>query len=127
MRNKVKFIIDGAFFATLISRPQYIMVYVEQHPNGISNMTLDVICSKVRKTVVQTLETVILNMKYKPYRTLSIEQPFELAFTCTLEDSHSDHFMVIIEDCIGHRATCLKSHVNFNIKDRHLIWFKVKV
>ena len=129
MRNKAKFIIDGAFFATLVSRPQYIMVHVEQHPKARCKTTLEVICSKVRKTIVQTLETVILNMKYKPYGTLqgSIEQPFELAFTCNLEDSHSDHLMVVTKDDSGHHAKCLKSQVDFDLKDRHLIWFMVSI
>jgi hypothetical protein len=129
MRNKAKFIIDGAFFATLVSRPQCIMVHVEQHPKARCKTTLEVICSKVRKTVVQTLETVILNMKYKPHGTLqvSIEKPFELAFTCNLEDSHSDHFMTVTEDDSGHHAKCLKSRVDFDLEDRHVIWFKVRI
>ena len=129
MRNKVKFIIDGAFFATLISRPQYIMVRIEQHPKARCKTTLEVICSKVRKTVIQTLEAVILNMKYKPYGTLqvSIEKPFELAFTCNLEDSHSDHLMIVTKDDSGHHAKCLKSHIDFDLEDRHLIWFKVRI
>ena len=129
MRNKAKFIIDGAFFATLVSRPQYIMVHIEQHPRARCKTTLEVICSEVRKTVVQTLETVILNMKYKPYRTLqvSIEQPFELAFNCNLEDSHNNHFMIVTMDDNGHHARCLKSQVDFDLKDKHLIWFKVRI
>jgi hypothetical protein len=128
MRNKVKFIIDGAFFATLVSRPQYIMVHVEQDPEARCRTNLEVICSKVRNTVVQTLETVITNMKYKPYGALqaSIEQPFGLAFTC-IKDSHSDHFMTVTKDDSGHHATCLKNHINLNLKDRHLIWFKVRI
>ena len=129
MRNKAKFIIDGAFFATLISRPQYIMVYIEQHPRARCKTTLEVICSKVRKTVVQTLETVILNMKYKPYGTLqaSVEQSFELAFTCSLDNSHTDHFMAVAKDDGAHHAKCLKSRVNFDLEDRHLIWFMVSI
>ena len=129
MRNKAKFIIDGAFFATLISQPQYIMVHVEQHPKARSKITVEVICSKVRKTVVQALETVILNMKYKPYRTLqvSIQQPFELAFTCNLEDSHNNHFMIVTMDDNGHHAKCLKSQVGFDLEDKHLIWFMVRI
>ena len=127
MRNKAKFIIDGAFFATLVSRPQYIMVHIEQHPEARCKTTLEVICSKVRKIVVQTLETVILNMKYKPYGTLqvSIQQPFELAFTCScsLKD---EHFMITTKDESGYHAKCLKSLISLNLKDKHLIWFKVR-
>ena len=126
-RNKVRFIIDGAFFATLVSRPQYLMVHVERHPRSRSKSTLQAICSNVRKTVVQTLETVVSNMKYKPYGKLQelTSQPFELAFTCNLEDSHSDHFMIVTKDDDGRHAKCLKSNINFDLEDRHLMWFKV--
>ena len=131
MRNKAKFIIDGAFFATLVSRPQYIMVHVEQHPKARCKTTLEVICSKVRKAVVQILETVILNMKYKPYGILHTppEQPFELAFTCNLEDSHCNHFMTVTKDDVdsGHHAKCLNSHIDFNLEDKQMIWFKVRI
>ena len=129
MRNKIKFLIDGTFFATLISRPQYIMIHVERHQRARYKSTLEVICSKVRKAVVETLETIISNMKYKPYGTLQVSsmQPFELAFTCNLEDSHSDHFMTVTKDDSGHHAKCLKSHINFDLEDRHLIWFKVRI
>ena len=129
MRNKVEFIIDGAFSATLVSRSRYIMVHVEQHPKARCKSTLEVICSKVRKTVVEALETVISNMKYKPFGTLqiSIGQAFELAFTCYLKDSHSDHFMIVTKDDSGHHAKCLKRHIDLDLEDRHLIWFKVKI
>ena len=128
MRNKAKFIIDKAFFATLISRPQYIMIHIEKHQKARCKTALEVICSKVRKAVIQALETVISNMKYKPYGALQvlIEQPFELAFACNLENSHSDHFM-IVKDNSGHHAECLKSQVGFDLEDRHLIWFKVSI
>ena len=127
MRNKAKFIIDGAFFATLISQPQYIMVHVEQHPEARCTTTLEIICSKVRKIIIQTLETIILNMKYKPYGTLQvlIQQPFELAFTCSCS-LKEEHFMIITKDESGYHAKCLKSLINLNLKDRHLIWFKVR-
>ena len=105
------------------------MVHVKQHPKARCKTTLEVICSKVRKIVVQTLETVILNMKYKPYETLQVssEQPFELAFSCNLEDSHSDHFMMVTKEDSGHHAKCLKSRVDFDLEDRHLIWFMVSI
>ena len=129
MRNKAKFIIDGAFFATLISRPHYIMVHIEQHPKARCKTTLEVICSKVRKAVVQTLETVILNMKYKPYGILHIppEQPFELAFNCNLEDSHCNHFMTVTKDDSGYHAKCLNSHIDLDLEDKQMIWFKVRI
>ena len=129
-KNKVKFLIDGAFFAILVSRPQHITVCVERHPKARCKSTLEVICSAVRQTIVGTLETVISKMKYKPYETLllSSKQPFEPAFTCScLDDSHGDHVMILTEDESGRHATCLKSDIVLDLEDRHLIWFKVRM
>ena len=129
-KNKVKFLIDGAFFAILVSRPQHITVCVERHPKARCKSTLEVICSAVRQTIVGTLETVISKMKYKPYETLllSSKQPFELAFTCScLDDSHGDHVMTLTEDESGRHAMCLKSDIVLDLEDRHLIWFKVRM
>ena len=127
MRNKAKFIIDGAFSATLVSQPQYIMVHVEQHPNARSKITLEVICSEVRKKVVQTLETVILNMKYKPYGTLQVskERPFHLAFTCSREPDC--RFMTVTKDDKDYYAKCPKCKFNSILDSKHLIWFKVRI
>ena len=129
-KNKVKFIIDSAFIATLISRPQYIMVCIERHPRARCKLTLEEICTTVRQTIVGTLETVISKMKYKPYESLHLtsKQPLELAFACCncLEDSHSDHLMIVAKDENGHHAICLKSGITFDLEDMHLIWFKVR-
>ena len=128
-RNKVEFIIDDAFSATFTSRPQYIMVDVKQHPNARCKLTLEVICSAVRQTIVRTLEAVISKMKYKPYESVLIsnKQPFELAFTCCLEDSHNDHFMTVAKDDSGYHAKCLKRHIALDLNDTHLFWFKVSI
>ena len=127
-KNKVKFVIDEAFFATVISRPQYIMVYVEQCPNTLCESKLEEICTTVRQTIVETLETVISKMKYKPYESLHVssKQPFELAFACCQADSHSDHLMIVAKDKRGRHAKCLKDKVASYLKDMHLIWFKVR-
>ena len=129
-KNKVKFIINRAFFATFISQPQYIMVYVEKHPKATCKSTVEEICTTVRQRIVETLETVISKMKYVPYESLfaivSSKLPFKLAFTCSLEDSHSDHLMTVAKDESGYHATCLKDSVTFDLEDMHLIWFKVR-
>ena len=62
-KNKVKFIIDGAFFVTLISRPQYIMAYIEQHPKARCKLRLEEICSTVCRIIAGTLNSVISKMK----------------------------------------------------------------
>ena len=129
-KNKMKFIIDGAFIVTLISRPQYIMVCIEQHPKARCKLTLEEICTTVRQTIVGTLETVISKMKYKPYQSLHLtsKQPLELAFACCncLDDSNSDHLMTVAKDENGRHAICSKSSITFDLADMHLIWFKVR-
>ena len=123
-RNKLRFVIDEGFFVTLISRPQYLEIYVERHPQSMSEHSLCFICSTVRQTVVQTLETVLSDMKYKPFKTplFPTEQPFNLAFTCSLDDLHSDHLM-IVDNKSRYRAKCLKSHIAFRLHEEHLLWF----
>ena len=128
MRNKVTFCIDQAFFATLISRLQYIELQVSRHLQARSDRSLPDICYTVQQTVVGTLKTVISKMKYKPYtkvdtQLFSNEQPFDLAFTCCLEDSHSDHLMKIVKDTSGQHAECLNSLIALNLKNEHFVWF----
>ena len=125
MKNKVIFCIDNSFYATLISRPHYLEIQVEQHPLARSSRSLPDICDNVRQTLVETLESVIDNMKYRPYaaQASSTEQRlFHLAFTCWCgEDTHSEHLMNVFEDqCYG---KCLKSHIYLDLKREHLIWF----
>ena len=86
------------------------------------------ICYTVQQTVVGTLKTVISKMKYKPYTKIDIqlfsnEQPFDLAFTCCLEDSHSDHLMKVVKDTSGQHAECLNSLIALNLKNEHFVWF----
>ena len=123
-RNKLRFIIDNGFFVTLISRPQYFEVHVEQHLQSITKYSLSLICSAVLQTVVETIETVIAEMKYKPFKTpfLPAERPFNLAFTCCLDDSHSDHLM-IVDSKNQHHVQCSKNHVAFRLPEEYLLWF----
>ena len=124
-RNKLRFIIDGAFYATLISRPQYVEIHVERHPHARSESSLSSICSVVRQMVVETLESVISKMKYRPFKTplFPTKQPFNLAFTCCLEDSHNDHLMRVDKDGSGYHAQCLQSHLDVNLSDEYRLWF----
>ena len=113
MKNKVIFSIDKAFYATLISRPQYFEIQVERHLKARSKYSLPHISSTVRQTVVQTLETIIAKMKYRPYSKIVTpmfpnNHTFDLAFSCCLEESHSDHLMKIDKDENGHFGECLK-------------------
>ena len=125
-RNKVKLLIDGAFHVTIISRPQYLEITVSHHQRARCKRSLPEICSVVRQTMTETLMTVILKMKYKPFEALlspNTEQPFNLAFTCCLEDSHSDHLMKVMEDEDGKYAKCLKNNTDTKLEEKHHIWF----
>ena len=128
MKNKVTFCVDRAFFTTLISRPQYLEIQVSRHPHARSNRSLADICSTVQQTVVGTLQTVILKMKYKPYAKIETpllpdKQPFVMAFTCCLEDSHSDHLMKVVEENNSVFSECLKDSLAIDLKKEHCVWF----
>ena len=122
MKNKVKFSIDISFYATLISRPQYLEIRVERHPRGRSKRSLPNICSTVRQTVVQTLETVISKMKYNSH-AYPTDQSFKLAFTCRLEESHGYHLMKVEKDESGYFGKCPKDPIGLDLEKEHLIWF----
>ena len=128
MKNKVKFTIDDSFYATLISRPQYIEIRVEKPQQSESDYSLCDICSTVRQTVVSTLETVISKMKYKQYSKTesSSEHLFDLAFACSLDDTHRDHFMVVSSNKhLQYYNKCLKDCLRIRLENEHLVWFKM--
>ena len=129
MRNKITFNIDRAFFATIVSRDQYLEIHVSRHPHARKRKSLSFICSTVRQTVVNSLQAVISKMKFKRYVKMdtsffSSSQPFALAFTCCLEDSHSNHLMRVVEESPNERcAECLMKGVETDLKDEHMVWF----
>ena len=125
MKNKVTFCIDDSFFATLISRPQYIEIHVEKPQQSESDYSLCDICSTVRQTVVSTLETVISKMKYTQYSKTesSSKHLFDLGSTCSLDDTHSNHFMVIARN--RHHSKCLKDCLRLPLKNEYLVWFEM--
>jgi coiled-coil and C2 domain-containing protein 1 len=124
-RNKLRFIVDGAYYVILISRPQYLEVHIERHPHAICKHPLPFICSAVRQRVAETLEFVISKMKYRPFKMpfLPTHQPFNLAFTC-LVDSHTDHLMIIEKSEKGYCGKCMKHHLSLNLMEEHRLWFK---
>lgn len=67
-------------------------------------------------------------MKYEPYTNVdtplfSSEQPFDVAFTCCLDSSHSDHLMRVVEDDDSRYAECLKEKLEVMLNDEHRMWF----
>ena len=126
MKNKVNFVIDQSFNVTLISRPQYLEIQVQQYEGTSSDYSLSYICSSVRQIFVQTLETVISKMKHTPYvkdksLLLAIDQSFDLAFTCCL---HGGHLMKVDKEKL--EGKCLVKRIPLRVKtlkDNHLIWF----
>ena len=133
MRNKVTFSIDQAFFATIVSRNRYFEIHVSRHPRTLTRMSLSFICSTVRKTVVDSLQAVISKMKFKPYVKMdtsffSSKQPFALAFTCCLEDSHRNHLMKVVESFPSEScAECLTEGLAVKLENEHMIWFAEEV
>ena len=128
LKNKVKFCIDKSFYTTLISRPQYLEIRVERHPRARAKRSLPNICSTVRQTVVQTLETVITKMRYNAsakMETPTFPTAHSLAFTCCMEESHSDHLMKVDKDEGGYFSECLKESIGLDLEEKHLIWFNL--
>ena len=119
-RNKLTFLIDERYYVTLISRPQHFEIRVEQYDETPSPQ----FCSFVRQTVVETLETVIAEMKYKPFKTSLVltKQPFDLAFTCCMEDKHDDHLM-IVDSKNRDYVKCSDKHSRFPLPKEYLLWF----
>ena len=127
-RNKVTFSIDGSFYATIISQPRCLKIFISRPPRARCRRSLSDICSIVRQVVDETLKTVISDMTYKPFwgPSNSSQQvhAFDLAFACCLEDSHCDHLMNVVEDESGRYAKCLKEDdMEINLTDEHRIWF----
>ena len=130
MKNKVKFCVDKSFYTTLISRPQYLEIRVERHPRAQSKLSFPTICSTVRETIVQTLESIIKKFKYRPYAKIETlvfptHHMFDVAFSCCLEESHRDHLMKVVIDEGEYCGECLKDSnpVRVGLKKEHLIWF----
>ena len=125
-RNKVTFVIGGEFSATLISQDEYFKVQVSYN-NGAQKLSLN--CSTVLKRVVNSLHTVISKMKFKqPYiKTetpfFSGKQLFDLAFTCSRADSHSNHLMRVVEKSEERYAVCLKEGLHTGLSSEQMVWF----
>ena len=130
-KNKVKFLVAGAYNVTLISRPRCFEIQVELYsPQARCEHSLSHICSAVRKTIVETLETTISKMQYRPQACvasvlLSSHRPFHLAFSCCLThpEPHTGHLMKVGADKNGLCGVCLKDEVFIDLKKEHREWF----
>ena len=129
MRNKITFSVDRAFFATIASRDQYLQIQISRHPRARKGKSLSFVCSTVRLTVINSLQTVISKMKFKPYIKMgtsffSSGPLFYSAFECCIDDSHSNHLMKVVENLPGERyAECLEEGVEIDLEDEHMLWF----
>lgn len=130
-KNKVKFNIRGGYCTTLISRPQYFEIQVsKQHEESHCKLPITEVCFNVLQIIMETLETVISKMKYKPYakiktQLLPCERPFDIAFTCCLEKSHSDHLMKVIKDGDEWYAECSTTNNEVTLSKEQLAWFEM--
>ena len=121
-KNKVIFLVDGTFQAILISRPQNLEIQVYQCSGTRKKKSLPEICFSIRQTVTETLETVILKLKYKTAIQPSEERPFHLAFACHRE-GHSDHLMKVVEGEEERYGVCLRDDGELSLAEKHLVWF----
>ena len=107
-------------------------MYVSQlHRLAGKRTSLSLICSSVHWAVVDSLQTVISNMKFNPYSILQKkelavdgQQLFSLALACTiccLEESDSHHLMKVVNSSSS--VECLKTKVEIEIEERQTIWF----
>ena len=130
-KNKVKFNIRGGYCTMLISRPQYLEIQVsKQHQDSHCKLPISEVCFNVLQTIIETLETVISKMKYKPYAKIktpliSCERPFDFAFTCCLEESHGDHLMKVIKEEDEWYAECSTTNDEVTLRKEQLAWFEV--
>ena len=130
-KNKVKFLVAGAYNVTLIARPRYLEIQVELYNlQARCEHSLADICSAVRRTIVETLETTISKMQYTPQACvasvlLSSQRPFHLAFSCCLSHSEPDsgHLMKVGTDKNGLCGVCLKDEIFLDLKEEHRKWF----
>ena len=129
-KNKVRFLVSGAYNVTLISRPRYLEIQLERYSlRARCKHSLADICSAVRQTIVETLETTISKMQYRPQACvasvlLSTQRPFHLAFSCCVSESepHSGHLMKVDEDEDGHYGVCLRDGAEVDLDKEHLYW-----
>ena len=130
-KNKVKFLVAGAYYVTLISRPRYLEIQLERYsPQARCKHSLADICSSIRLTIVETLETTVSKMQYRPQACiaatlLSSQRPFHFAFSCCVSESepHSGHLMKVDEDEDGHYGVCLRDSAEVDLDKEHLYWF----
>ena len=126
-KNRVVFLVDGRFDIVLVSRPQYLEIQLGQRSNSRKKaMTIADVCPIVRVQIVQTLNNVIMEMKYKLsiFSSESEMQPFSMAFPCSV-NGHGNHLMKIIEKKGKNPfAQCLKDESEMDLLDHNqLIWF----
>ena len=126
-KNRVVFLVDGRFDIVLVSQPQYLEIQLGQHDDSHKKaMTIADVCPIVRAQIVQTLNNIIMEMKYKLsiFSSESEMQPFSMAFPCS-KKGHSSHLMKIIEEK-GQTpyAQCLKDESEMDLSDHNqLLWF----
>ena len=126
MKNKVTFSI-GNSLATLISRPQYLEILVKRRTHATKKYSPGYICSTVRQKVVESLETVINNMRKNSHSTMvtplfPTDHMFVSAFPCKLE-YHSDHFMKVDKVKSTYSCKCLNEGTEIDITEEQLVWF----
>ena len=125
-KNRVVFLVDGRFDVVLVSRPQYLEIQLCQCSMARKKATsIEDVCPIISKQIVQTLNSVIMEMKNKLniFSSESEEQPFSMAFPCSRK-GHSNHLMKIVEEKDQNPyAQCLKDESEIDLSDHsQFVW-----
>jgi GTPase SAR1 family protein len=133
-RNKVTFRVNEKedigtkFFITFISRPHLFEIQISVLKTN--RKEFQCICPSVRQDVFSALKILTSNWKYVPYsmseKPLVSGPLFHLAFRCTLEDSDTEHLMILdkSEDTDGElTCTCVNGNGAPTLEKDHLVWF----
>ena len=122
-KNKVKFHLESGYCVTLISRPQYFEIQVSKLTKRQTfTRSLEETCLSVQEIVVDTIDTVVSQMKYKMLESqISTKQLFSLAFLCDPTDDNRHLFALKEKNSkFGYCSNCVQY---VELEHRHTIWF----
>ena len=117
-KNKVMFLVGNDFTkVTLISRPRFYEVAVENHCYSTDEM--HAFCVKLKDTITETLKKVSSNMNYG----FSLSPP-QISFECPRHPGR-DHLCVIAEGVSNPKnMLCLLEEIPLPLEPKHSMWFE---
>ena len=124
-KNKVTFLVDGAYSVTLISRPTFYEIQVAPRAGAKRELSLQNTCYIVHQTIYESLKTVISEIKHKPrFNQDENEAIFRIGFKCTCDASSTDEHLMVVNNFNTKIATCCKDNITeIDLPKEHFIWF----